>query len=1524
MHSYRLSFRSAGFATSALFISLILFALLPATSSSRTTRAYEGSLGSFESVFHGPTGVVVDQSNGDVYAVHSHFPEGPGGGAFPVISRFAANGTPKNFTAGPSAGTNDLTDFIGKEVFVAVDNSGGPLKGTIYVVDTNVVNAGTAGPTVEAFASSGAHLGTIAGSGILTPGSAEPGENFGHSLCGLTLDQANGTLYLPEATGNLNSAKIWSLTPSSPSGSISDSDFVLTGMTVANAQPCKLAADSGSLYVAKKEFFSTPYVIERFDSSSFTSDFLKVTIPNMTITSELENPPTAIAVDPGNGDLYVNVLDRVTVFNSNGEFLYAFGAPAYFANSHGFQSVAVKSALSGPASKVYVADSAERSSSPPLAAREIDVFGGFTKVPTFTHKEGAEASFGPDGTSGSSFSSGTPGQLAFDQVSRRLYAADGGVPGIYGFDASSPIDFPALPSFSPLGTAELEASSAVAVDNTVLPSAGNVYLVSRSTDLLYGWDSTGTPLAGAFPVDPAASPGAPEGSPKDLCGAAVDSQGNVWVSNSSTQRILKYSSAGASLPGSIDTSTIGSPCNLAFDSDDDLYVGLNSTQANKSGVWLYTAASGYTSTTRVAQERPDAVFAVDPSTDRLYVTGGRVFIKEFAFKAVVDVYGTAEQLIDEFTLGISGNAVAGIAVDATNGFFYVADKDSGKVHAFPPGLLLPEAFTRPASERTNTSATLNGLVNGQGIALTDCDFEFVTEDSFRATGFSDLSSGGSVSCDQAPGSIPLDLEDHPVSGTATGLTENTVYRFRLRVSNADGTTNSEAARFLSGGRPGVETTGSPVRTATTARLDGRVHAHGDATTYHFEYGTAGPCDANPCQATEASSAGSGEEIQLVSRWVEDLQPGTTYHYRLVAENGNPLGTGVGKGMTLTTRASDKPLSHGPFPGPPGSDRAYEQVSLPDTGGNPVGLAFAVSDAGDRAFYRVTGGTPISNTGSAMSLLYAEREETGPHQGRWRSQNASPPREELVGGAWVDTVGRTDLTDQVTQNFDTTSGAATIWRLRPGQAPVKILQPSTAAFYGAVTVSEDASRVLALLRGAQDPAHPPPNNEPNLYDVSSGTPQLVGLMPDGSVPHCGALISGNNLGSAGAADRASRWISPDGSLAFFRSCNDLYIRDLVAGETTLVGSGSRFVKSTPGDAYFITQQSFDPADMGGYDLYRYDIATEIRKCVSCVVPHLEADLSSLQAAVSEDGSRAYFVSNAELTPGAATPGIYRVSTSSGELAYVGPAAPIGDEVLLGQTINPDGSALIFTSNSSSLNAIGGQQNGNTKQYYLYSDRDRSLSCLSCPQDGSAPIESVAGNLLGGGAGEEGANRNVVSDDGRTVAFTTSTALVPADQNTARPGQKLSLGTDVYEWRDGKLFLVTDGLTTWTSGSEPSVNAVTPSGQDILFTASAQYTPDAIDGFTRLYDARIGGGFVSPPPPKPCPLEVCQGTPKGPPEEQAPGTGAFTGPGNTVTAPSRRPCPKGTRKARKGTKTRCVKRQAKRQKRQRANHDRRAKR
>ncbi|HET8863208.1 MAG TPA: hypothetical protein VFM94_08160, partial [Solirubrobacterales bacterium] len=629
---------------------------------------------------------------------------------------------------------------------------------------------------------------------------------------------------------------------------------------------------------------------------------------------------------------------------------------------------------------------------------------------------------------------------------------------------------------------------------------------------------------------------------------------------------------------------------------------------------------------------------------------------------------------------------------------------------------------------------------------------------------------------------------------------------------------------------------------------------------------------NAGASTPVPGGGAQDRIVLASANVAGLAPSTAYHYRLIAENSDPGSPTTGEAMTLTTRA-DTPLSHGDFPGPPGSDRAWEQVGAADTSGNPVNRATAISSDGNRAFYQVFGGIPGSPTGTVYNEFFAQRTESG-----WQTRlDVLPPRGQLAGSKWLFPAGRDDLSSVVLANQDDVAGKFAAFRLGPGVVPSEVFSfedTSTLIYDGKVIVSDDASRIIYLLR---DPA---PGGASQFYDVSSGAPQLVSLLPGDVTPSCGVTgfwVNGEN------PSRTSHWLSPDGSLLFFgsqgNSCaggaSQLYLRDLTAASTTRISpppiSGfecdSVFVKSTPGAVFFFTRsrltaEDTDPANCGSSvtnsDVYRYEIDGGALECVTCVVPGLTADVEAVNQkgpgpgswiAVAEDGSRLYFKTQHHLLPGTPPDGeavIYRVEVGSGDLAYVAPlfkrvGESVGDQSEEGEAISPDGTRLVLRSRSPGLNLLTGSQNGGQPQYYLYNDDDGSLSCASCPQDGAAPAGEEVPLAIGTDAGPN-AGPLAASGD---FAFVTPTALVSADQNTPAAWEAPRIGSDVYEWRDGRQLLVTDGLTHWFQ--RPEVSGITPSGRDLFFTATAAYTPDAPDALRRLYDARIGGGIEFPPAP-----------------------------------------------------------------------------
>jgi hypothetical protein len=997
-------------------------------------------------------------------------------------------------------------------------------------------------------------------------------------------------------------------------------------------------------------------------------------------------------------------------------------------------------------------------------------------------------------------------------------------------------------------------------------------------------------------------------------------------------------------------------------------------------------------------------------------------------------FNAASDVSAELT-GLSAGATYHFRLHVTTG----SGGFSGEDQSFEtiPASNVPEVTTGKGSILSSTSAELKGTIDPNANPLTDCHFEYVTDIALQATGFSDLSSGGSVPCDQAPGSIPADFEDHAVTSTVTGLDPEQIYRFRLVAENANGPGSGVDA--LIPGPPLVETTGSPTRTTTTARLDSRVSPHGAHTDYWFEYVTDAQFQANgfedaastpnaaiitnevqnvivtgpfepagerfrltfggfttpdimygataeqvksalwalpsigphnvsvtggsrignaatsdrtyevtfqgtladtdveqlgtsngvvPVIASSAKTVipgGPGSALSFVSAALTGLAPATTYHYRVVADNGTPGGPAFGGEMTLATRASDAPLSHGHFPGPPGSDRAWEQVNAPDTGGNPIQNVYAFSDDGNRAIYSLAGGNPGSQVGSFENQLFTERTTSG-----WQSSLIYPTRDQARGNKWLAPGGPSDLSQLFAVNYDSADGGTNdLWRLSPGAPARHVFGVPKADATSFAFVSEDGSRVIWLIRGSVDPDHPvTPSTNFNLYDVTSGTPHLVSLLPDGSIPSCGVFDPIDTF-------RSQHWVSADGSHVFFRvgggggcaNSGALYVRDLETETTSEIASGAIafFIRSTTTAAFFTTLASLVPEDEGGNDVYRYDLADESLDCLTCF-PGLTANVEgedSSGIAVSDDGSRVYFDSLKRLLPGADR-GFYRVDVASGALAYVAPGlGRTGDRAKEGQAISPDGSIFVFRSADPRLDSLNGPRNGGTGQYYRYDDDDRSLVCVSCPADGSPPRGGV--NLaLAVGAFEAGPNLGPLSSAG-DLAFSTPTPLIPADQNTARPGQVAGAGADIYEWRDGRLLLVTDGLTSsevdprgTTRG--PQVASITPSGSDVFFLQEAQLTPDAIDGFSRLYDARIGGGFDFPPPPPPCPLEACQGTPKGAPEESRPGSADYSGAGNAASQPAR--CRKGKVRRRGRCVAKHHKKRAKKRSQHKANHDRRA--
>ncbi|MBD7920073.1 hypothetical protein H9657_17515 [Cellulomonas sp. Sa3CUA2] len=126
----------------------------------------------------------------------------------------------------------------------------------------------------------------------------------------------------------------------------------------------------------------------------------------------------------------------------------------------------------------------------------------------------------------------------------------------------------------------------------------------------------------------------------------------------------------------------------------------------------------------------------------------------------------------------------------------------------------------------------------------------------------------------------------------TGLSPGT--RHTWSVTAVTQAASSRDGWFHTPGPPAVRSVPAGGVTATTARVDLRVHPQGVATTAWVEHGTVLPGASSPPVDLGPATYERGVQVTLAG-----LTPGTTYRYRVVAQNA--YGRTVGPVQVLTTR-----------------------------------------------------------------------------------------------------------------------------------------------------------------------------------------------------------------------------------------------------------------------------------------------------------------------------------------------------------------------------------------------------------------------------------------------------------------------------------------------------------------------------------------------------------------------------------------------------------------------------------------------
>lgn len=154
---------------------------------------------------------------------------------------------------------------------------------------------------------------------------------------------------------------------------------------------------------------------------------------------------------------------------------------------------------------------------------------------------------------------------------------------------------------------------------------------------------------------------------------------------------------------------------------------------------------------------------------------------------------------------------------------------------------------------------------------------------------------------------------------------------------------------------------------------------------------------------------------------------------------------------------------------------------------------------------------------------------------------------------------------------------------------------------------------------------------------------------------------------------------------------------------------------------------------------------------------------------------------------------------------------------------------------------------------------------------------------------------MSSDGSQIVFASPAALVPGAINDTCAfeafGACESAAENIYEWRDGKLGLISDGIDSHSlfHSSSTRLIGMNSAASDIFFTSADPLVPQDGDTQVDVYGARVDGGFPEPLGLTGCEGEGCQGSPSPAPVFETPGSSGFAGAGNLAPPPPPPPKP-----------------------------------
>lgn len=1065
-----------------------------------------------------------------------------------------------------------------------------------------------------------------------------------------------------------------------------------------------------------------------------------------------------------------------------------------------------------------------------------------------------------------------PSAIAIDQVSGDVYVAKTGIPaGIVKFNQAagpSPGDPPVFTQdaafVSPSGVGSFGSQL-----GSASPLAGGIAIGKHPV--------SGDPIL--LLADPA---------PQNLLRAFTTDGAAVSVFAGIFPGMITPTFNGFSSPGGIFTGLR----DVAVDSEGRILVA--DTNGNAARIEKFAADGAYIASLQGAQNplasTTGIVLAADSNTDEVFVTG-----KDGLASAGRVHQFDIESLRLSFTVPGTNGYMTAVAVDAGEpGRLYVGGNmniigASPAIQVYRAAGELPNVpvLSVPVISAVGTeSATFEGTVDPDE-AATMWRFEY------RVCPAGVCGSGTWV---EMPLEGPISgVGPQPVSKTVEGLEPNTTYEVRLFAENLGGSDRSAEPNptLTTQLAAPVAVTGDAASiSAGRATLSGTVNPrNAESTRYFFEFGQD-TAYGHVLPAPPGELGQGGVPVQVTVEAL-NLEPATTYHFRLVATNSDDAELrDEGDDQTFTTRAAEESAL---------PERGYELVSAANTNGLAARPLSASADGNHLVYYTYIPAPGAENgfkdfrrsnrlaDGSWELSPFPLNTPVAPENNALGQSDGPLFSEDHSQVAFL-TEGRFDPddTDSSSDAYirDAESGEMT-W-ISPG--------------VGAQTIeyiSDDGS--VAIFSGGSQ-----------LWRWQDGEVTLISRLPDGQPASGGARLGQAEQALHNAVSRDRQKVvfaSPPSTSALTR----LYVRHGDAS-TEEIGDGT-------GTLFWGADRDVSTVIYGqGGNLVAYDVADRSRQAVTPAVSG-GAGLERVFH-VSDDANRIYFASTKLLPGGESTGGarsLYlaeREEPGAGyELEFI--ATVIPDPSWDRRTIfreavgSPDGALFAFRSTT---NLVPGRKTGGSSpQVYLYELATGSVSCLSCPADGSpasgpANLRSArAWGSDGGGIHDDVASpyaphiRNIASDG--TVFFQSYSPLVAEDANAA---------ADVYEWKGGELQLISPGEGV----NDSVIGDASEDGGTVFFRSTGDIVPgDHVSGVPRTYAARVGGGYRPQPTPPDCVGEECRG-PAYAPSSDGPASAALRRSARSPSNGQARPCTKQTRRwrsARKRVRTerrkvRAVKRRA----------------